>query len=213
MKKVISMVLTLALLFALSVPALATDGQDLTLEEKEALYAKYEKMVAAANKKYGLDISVLPFDELETFYSEEEFAQILADLCGFLLAPTVRAAGEAPTGALRGAGTTTVPYYTTRTHGSTTVSVTIYGTFDIGGYADGTYYIRSMAFNAVASSSSSYLYYVKNGSASVTGYVDGGRTMIVTQNFDVFSDNAFHSTTSVNAYFYFNEATGTVSAQ
>ncbi len=213
MKKVISMVLTLALLFALAVPAFATDTQALTQAEKEALYAKYQEMAAAANEEYGLAISVLPFNEIETFYSEEEYAQILADFCGFLLAPKVCANGEAPTGTLRGAGTTTVPYYTTQTHGSTTVSVTIYGTFDIGGYADGTYYIRSMAFNAVASSSSSYLYYVKNGSASVTGYVDGGRTMIVTQNFDVFSDNAFHSTTSVNAYFYFNKNTGSVSAQ
>ena len=213
MKKVISMVLTLVLLFALAVPALATDGHALTQAEKEALYAKYQEMAAAANEEYGLDISVLPFHEIETFYSEEEYAQILADLCGFLLAPTVRAAGEAPTGALRGAGTTTVPYYTTRTHGSTTVSVTIYGTFDIGGYADGTYYIRSMAFNAVASSSSSYLYYVKNGSASVTGYADGGRTMIVTQNFDIYTYNTLTSSTSVNAYFYFNQNTGFVSAQ
>ena len=51
MKKVLSMVLTLALLFALAVPAFATDNQDLTLEEKQALYAKYEEMVAAANEE------------------------------------------------------------------------------------------------------------------------------------------------------------------
>ena len=83
----------------------------------------------------------------------------------------------------------------------------------MNGYLDDTFYISAMAFNALAFSSSDKLYYVKNGSASVTGYVDGGRTMIVTQNFDVFSDNAFHSTTSVNAYFYFNKNTGSVSAQ
>ena len=159
MKKVISMVLTLALLFALSVPALATDGQAL------------------------------------------------------LSAPKVPAAGEAPTGALKGAGTTTVPYRTTKAQDDTTVSVTIYGTFDVNGYLDDTFYISAMAFNALAFSSSDKLYYVKNGSASVTGYVDGGRTMIVTENFDVFSDNALHSTTSVNAYFFFNKNTGSVSAQ
>ena len=213
MKKTLSMVLALVLLFALAVPAFATDGQALTQAEKEALYAKYQEMAAAANEEYGLDISVLPFHEIETFYSEEEYAQILADLCGFLLAPTVRAAGEAPTGALRGAGTTTVPYYTTRTHGSTTVSVTIYGTFDIGRYASGSYYINSMYFNAVATSSSSYLYYAKNGAASVTGYIDGGRTMVVTQNFDIYTNSSLTASTSVNAYFYFNQNTGFVSAQ
>ena len=213
MKKVISMVLTLVLLFALAVPALATDGQALTQAEKEALYAKYQEMAAAANEEYGLDISVLPFDELETFYSEEEFAQILADFCGHLSTPWVHVEGEAPTGAMRGVGITAVPYYTTRTHGSTTVSITIYGSFDIGRYASGSYYINSMYFNAVATSSSSYLYYAKNGAASVTGYIDGGRTMVVTQNFDIYTNSSLTASTSVNAYFYFNEATGTVSAQ
>ena len=213
MKKVISMVLTLALLFALSVPALAEGEQALTQAEKEALYAKYEEMVAAANEEYGLDISVLPFDELETFYSEEEFAQILADFCGILLAPQVRVDGEGPTGALRGVGITAVPYYTKYVHGSTTVSITIYGSFNIGAWPDNTYYIRSMEFDAVASSSSSYLYYAKNGGASVTGYIDGGRTMVVTQNFDIYTYSSLTASTSANAYFYFNEATGTVSAQ
>lgn len=213
MKKAISMVLTLALLFALSVPAFATDGQALTQAEKEALYAKYEELVAAANKKYGLDISVLPFDELETFYSEEEFAQILSDFCGHLSTPWVHVEGEAPMGALRGVGTTVVPYYTTRVHGSTTVSITIQGAFNIGRYASGSYYINWMSFDSVATSSSSYLYYAKNGSASVTGYIDGGRTMVVTQNFDIYTNSSLTASTSVNAYFYFNEATGTVSAQ
>lgn len=213
MKKVISMVLTLALLFALSIPAFATGEQVLTQAEKEALYAKYEKMAAAANEKYGLEISVLPFDELETFYSEEEYAQILADFCGLLLAPQVRVDGEGPTGATRGAGVTTVPYYTKHVHGSATVSITIYGTFNIGAWPDNTYYIRSMEFDAVVSSSSSTLFYAKNGGASVTGYIDGGRTMVVTQNFDIYTYGTLTASTSANAYFYFNEATGTVSAQ
>ncbi len=211
MKKVLSMVLTLALLFALAVPAFATDNQDLTLEEKQALYAKYEEMVAAANEEYGLEISVLPFDEIESFYSEEEFAQMLAEFCGILLAPPVRVGGAAPTGAIRGAGTTTVPYSTTQVHGSTTVSITIFGTFDVSAWPDGTYYIRSMAFNAVASSSS-YLYYVKDGDGRVTGYADGGRTLIVTQDFDIYTYNVFAASTSVNAYFYFNDNTGTITA-
>lgn len=213
MKKVISMVLTLALLFALSVPAFATDGQALTQAEKEALYAKYEKMAAAANEKYGLDISVLPFDELETFYSEEEYAQILADFCGLLLAPQVRVDGEGPIGALKGVGTTVVPYYIKHVHGSATVSITIQGTFNIGYYPGGPYYINWMSFDAVTSSSSSTLFYAKNGGASVTGYIDGGRTMVVTQNFDIYTYGTLTASTSANAYFYFNEATGTVSAQ
>ena len=212
MKKVLSMVLTLALLFALAVPAFATDNQDLTLEEKQALYAKYEEMVAAANEEYGLDISVLPFDEIESFYSEEEFAQMLAEFCGILLAPPVRVGGAAPTGAIRGAGTTTVPYSTTQVHGNTTVSITIFGTFNIGRYASGSYYIRSMAFDAIASSSSSYLYYVKDGDGRVTGYADGGRTLIVTQDFDIYTYNVFSTSTSVNAYFYFDDNTGEIIA-
>ncbi len=213
MRNYVCVVCALILLLSLSVPAFAADGQDLTLAQKETLYAKYQEMVAAANEEYGLEISVLPFDELETFYSEEKFAQILADFCGFLSAPSVHVDSGAPMGAVRGAGTTTVPYYTTQVHGGTSVFVTIYGTFDIGGYPDGTYYINSMAFNAVASSSSSFLYYVKNGSATVTGYADGGRTMIVTQNFDIYTYNTLNSTTSVNAYFYFNDKTGSISTQ
>ena len=213
MKKVFSMVLTLALLFVLAVPAFATDNQDLTLEEKQALYAKYEEMVAAANEAYGLDISVLPFDELETFYSEEEFAQILAEFSASLSAPWVRVGGAAPTGAIRGAGTTTVPYSTTQVHGSTTVSITIFGTFNIGYYPGGPYYINWMSFDAVTSSSSSTLFYAKNGGASVTGYIDGGRTMVVTQNFDIYTYGTLTASTSVNAYFYFNDVGGYVTAQ
>ena len=147
MRKAICVMLSLVLLLALAVPAFATDNQDLTLEEKQALYAKYEEMVAAANEEYGLEISVLPFDELETFYSEEEFAQMLAEFCGILLAPPVRVGGAAPTGAIRGAGTTTVPYSTTQVHGNTTVSITIFGTFNVSAWPDGTYYIFELDEN------------------------------------------------------------------
>ena len=212
MRKAICVMLSLVLLLALAVPAFATDNQDLTLEEKQALYAKYEEMVAAANEEHGLEISVLPFDELETFYSEEEFAQMLAEFCGILLAPPVRVGGAAPTGAIRGAGTTTVPYSTTQVHGNTTVSITIFGTFNVSAWPDGTYYIRSMAFDAIASSSSSYLYYVKDGDGRVTGYADGGRTLIVTQDFDIYTYNVFSTSTSVNAYFYFDDNTGEIIA-
>lgn len=212
MRKAACVMLSLVLLLAFSVPAFATDNQDLTLEEKQALYAKYEEMVAAANEEYGLDISVLPFDELETFYSEEEFAQMLAEFCGILLAPPVRVGGAAPTGAIRGAGTTTVPYSTTQVHGNTTVSITIFGTFNIGYYPGGPYYINWMSFDAVTSSSSSTLFYAKNGDGRVTGYADGGRTLIVTQDFDIYTYGTLTASTSVNAYFYFDDNTGEITA-
>ena len=212
MRKAACVMLSLVLLLAFSVPAFATDNQDLTLEEKQALYAKYEELVAAANEAYGLDISVLPFDELETFYSEEEFAQILAEFCGHLSTPWVRVNGAAPTGAVRGAGTTTVPYYTTQVHGTTTVSITIFGTFNIGYYPGGPYYINWMSFDAVTSSSSSTLFYAKNGDGRVTGYADGGRTLIVTQDFDIYTYGTLTASTSVNAYFYFDDNTGEITA-
>lgn len=212
MRKAACVMLSLVLLLAFSVPAFATDNQDLTLEEKEALYAKYEELVAAANEAYGLDISVLPFDELETFYSEEEFAQILAEFCGHLSTPWVRVNGAAPTGAVRGVGTTVVPYYITQVHGNATISITIQGTFNIGYYPSGSYYINWMSFDAIASSSSSTLFYAKNGDGRVTGYADGGRTLIVTQDFDIYTYGTLTASTSVNAYFYFDDNTGEITA-
>ena len=212
MRKAACVMLSLVLLLAFSVPAFATDNQDLTLEEKQALYARYEEMVAAANEEYGLDISVLPFDELETFYSEEEFAQMLAEFCGILSAPPVRVGGAAPTGAVRGVGTTVVPYYITQVHGNATISITIQGTFNIGYYPGGPYYINWMSFDAVTSSSSSTLFYAKNGDGRVTGYADGGRTLIVTQDFDIYTYGTLTASTSVNAYFYFNDNTGEIIA-
>ena len=106
--------------------------------------------------------------------------------------------GEGPIGALKGVGTTVVPYYIKHVHGSATVSITIQGTFNIGYYPGGPYYINWMSFDAVTSSSSSTLFYAKNGGASVTGYIDGGRTMVVTQNFDIYTYGTLTASTSVS---------------
>lgn len=212
MKKILSMILALTLMFALAVPALATDGQSLTLEEKEALYAKYEEMVAAANEEYGLEISVLPFDEIESFYSEEEYALILANYCEFESKPWVRVYNENPV-VFAARGLLYVPYTTTRTHGNVTVTITFGGSFDVRSRSDGTYYIYSQSFTSQASSNSGSLHYVNVGSPGITGYIDGGRTMVVTQNYKIYVDNAFDSNTSVNAYYYFNDNTGYISAQ
>lgn len=214
MRNYVCVVCALILLLSLSVPAFAADGQDLTLAQKETLYAKYQEMVAAANEAYGLEISVLPFDELETFYSEEKFAQILADFCGFLSAPSVHVDGNPPSLAETGYTVTTVCDTIAKRHGkNVTVSVKLYGTFEIIAAQDGGYEIKSQDFNAFAESDDPSIYYVLKGYGCITGYADGGRTMIVTQKFDIYVDNAFDSTTSVNAYFYFNDNTGLISAQ
>lgn len=209
MKKVLGMVLTLALLFALAVPAFAADNQDLTLEEKQALYAKYEEMVAAANEEYGYEISVLPFDEIETFHSVEEYAQVLKEYCELKRAPQVRVPGES-TGILRGTGITAVSALTTMRHGSIIVTIRIDGAFDVRRHANGVYYIRSQSFAAQAVSNNSALYYTNRGTPRITGYADGGRTMIVTADFDVYMDNYWDDTVSVSVYYYFNDNTGTI---
>lgn len=211
MRKAACVMLSLVLLLAFSVPAFATDNQDLTLEEKEALYAKYEELVAAANEAYGLDISVLPFDELETFYSEEEFAQMLAEFSGILSAPTVRV-DDPPPLSETGYTVTTICDTVEQRHDGATVSVRIYGTFEIVAALNGGYEIRSQVFHAFAESDDPLTYYIINGSGCITGYADGGRTLIVTQDFDVCEDNEIRFSTSVNAYFYFNDNTGEIIA-
>lgn len=209
MKKVISMVLTLALLFALSVPAFASGEQVLTQAEKEALYTKYEELVAAANEEYGYEISVLPFDEIETFHSVGEYAQVLKEYCELKKAPQVRVPGES-TGILRGTGVTTVPALTTMRHGSIIVTIRIDGTFDVRRHTNGVYYVHSQSFAAQAVSNNSALYYTNRGTPRITGYADGGRTMIVSADFDVYMDNYWDDTVSVSVYYYFNDNTGTI---
>ena len=213
MKRIFVVVVSLVLLLMLSVPALAEGEQALTQAEKEALYAKYEELVAAANEEYGYDISVLPFDELETFYSEEEFAQILAEFCGSLSAPWVRVKdSEVPTGDTKGAGFKYVSATGMNRHGKATVTTSFYGIFYIEAGPDGTFHVNSQDFYAFAESDSSYLYYVKNGYPYISGYIDGGRTMVVSAKFDVYANNVFVGTALAKTYYYFNKHTGTITA-
>lgn len=206
-------IFTLILLLSLSAPAFAADDRELTQEQKEALYAKYEEMVAAANKKYGLDISVLPFDEIETFYSEEEMAQILDELRGFLTEATVHVGGDPLPLSETGYTVVTVCDTVTNRHGkNVSVNVDLYGTFEIVASLDGGYEIRSQNFNAYAESDDLTFYYVLNGYGSITGYADGGRTLIVTQTFDLYVDNDYAETVTAKGYFYFNKTSGAVCA-
>ena len=213
MKRLICMLLSLALLFSLSVPALAGVEQELTQAEKEALYAKYEALVAAANEKHGLKISVPPFDEIEIFYSEVEFLQLLTEFCESGSMPWVRVKdSEVPGGDTKGAGVKYVPATGTNRHGKATVTTSFYGIFEIEAGPEGDFYVKTQDFYALALSDSSYLYYVKNGYPYISGYADGGRTMIVSATFDVYADNVFSGTAVAHTYYYFNRHTGTITA-
>ena len=79
-------------------------------------------------------------------------------------------------------------------------------------FQHGSYYVYSDAYtDPVATSNSSQVSYVANRHVRRT-FIDGGRTRMVSQDFDISVDNRFRDSVTVNAYYYFNKTTGVVTS-
>lgn len=209
MKKIFAFIVALVLVFSCGASAFASSA--VNGMSGEELYSEYQKLVDDANEQYGFALTLVSLEEIETRYTVEEFEKILNDYCQYKLESVITV--ETPqTITARGVGVVNVPCIIKKTHSNVTVTVTFTGGFDIRQNADGSYYIYDENYyDPVAKSSSSSLYYTINGSLSKR-LIDSGRTRQISQTFDVWVNNVINDSVTVSAYYYFNSATGTVTA-
>ena len=209
MKKLISMFVVLALVFSFAITAYAADTSN---ENAYALYTEYAQIINNANETYGVDLSLLPFDQIDDFCSPEEFYEIVSSYCQvrsveFSAGPqiTVTTAGA------RGVGVVTVPNVRTKAYPEDTITITFYGTFEVRRNLDGSYYIADKSFRTHTQSANGIIAFSVNGNPT-TSLIDGGRTTVVTQNFQVIIRGYFEDYASVSASYYMSPANGNISA-
>ena len=209
MKKLISMIVVLALVFSFAITAYAATTSTTDTYE---LYTEYAQIIDNANETYGLDLSLLPYNEIDVFCSADEFYEIVLGYCharsrAFAAGPQSSASS---TGA-RGVGVVTVPNVKTRTYTDDTITITFYGTFEVRKDLDGDYYIANKSFTTYTQSRNGIIAFEKNGNPT-TSVIDGGRTTVVTQSFRVTVSGYFEEYESVSASYYMSPATGNISA-
>lgn len=221
MKKVISIVLTVVMLFSMSIVAFATTN-DVEDKQKE-LYEEYQAAVNEAIEKYNANIELKPFEEFD-FEKAAPLDEFKA---------TLEAIGEShwnnPTQKLNDANAVTPeeyeqmieerlvqPYaFQTKTKGGTvsvgtrTITINITGRFE-------TYYSSAHDRQLISGSS-----YVSNISSSLSSYtwrttflderiIDGGRTFYVVAQGDVEYSGMYWYNLRVSTEFYCN-ANGRIS--
>lgn len=205
MKKLLSFIVVLAVLFTLSPAVLAADT---TTDDLHALYEEYGQIISSANKLYGLSLYLLPFDEIEDFCSPEEFRTSVVNYIEYREAPLTTTGNEMNT-VMRGTGSQFVTNVKTRDYYNDRVTITFQGNFDVK-YASG-YYISYMHFNVLTQSRNGSVAFNLKGDVS-TSTTDGGRTIRATQVFAVTVLGQFAEDVSVSASFYMSPATGTITA-
>lgn len=213
MKKFISLTVILALILCsfLSLGPTAYAAST-TIDNTHLLYAEYSRIINEANEFYGINLSLLPYNELKDFCSAEEFALLVEQYCE---SRTTNFATDdnltiVPTTA-RGVGVVTVPNVKTKTYVEDTILITFYGTFDVRRNLNGDYYINSQSFIIYTQSTNGIISFSVNGSPTYS-VADRGRTTIVTQNFTVSIRGYFEDYVSVSASFYLSPASGNISA-
>lgn len=180
--------------------------------DKNTLYETYQSLVDEANKEYGYHLTVLPYEAISTFYSEEDFKKALDDYCTFKSEATLESVQDTTAKTNRGAGVSIVPCTINNTHNTATVTIVFYGTFDVRQTLDGSYYVYSDTYtDPVATSNNSSIYYVADGHVRRT-FIDSGRTRKVSQDFDVYVSGIFMDNITVDAFYYFNKNTGVVTS-
>ena len=178
--------------------------------DKNALYETYKSLVDEANKEYGFHLTLLPHEDISTFYSEEEFKKALDEYCAFKSEATTECVRDTSAKVNRGAGVSAVPCTIINTNTTDMATIAVYGIFDVRQTLDGTYYVYSETYTEpIATGNSSSAYYVADGQARRT-FIDGGRTRKVSQDFDVYVGNAVLDSIKVDAFYYFNKNTGVV---
>lgn len=211
MKKVIS--LFAAFMFVLSMcPAVFAAEPTSFVADPQSLYAQYEEIIAEANETYGCSLFLTPFEEMKDFCSVEEFRESVINYCENRNEPFVSLIGPmSGNTAERGSGVVTVPCTRTKTYPQDTVTVTFYGTFEVRTNTSGYYYIASQSFSVYTGSANGKIYFTTQGNPSVRT-VDGGRTIMVTQQFNVYVEGRFGETTSLTATYIMNFANGNITA-
>lgn len=209
MRKVISMAVAFLILFSFTVSAHAAEAP---MQDTQSLYEEYAQIIFEANETYGLNLTLLPYDQIEDFCSAEEFASTIDDYCRLRSVEfsSMPQSTMHSTGA-RGVGVVTVPNVKTKTYEDDTITITFYGTFEVRQDLNGTYYIASQSFTAYTSSTNGNIHFVAEGTPT-TRVIDGGRTTVVTQNFRAYIQGTATDLAPVSAYYYMSPATGNISA-
>lgn len=209
MKKLISMIIVLALVLTFTIPAFAVDT---ATTDPVLLYNEYIQIIDEANKTYDLDLTLLPYDQIDSFCSAEEFSTIVSNYCQ-LRTVEFSAGLQSSMGSMgaRGVGVVTVPNVKTKSYAEDTITITFYGTFDVRKNLNGLYYAASKSFTVYTQSSQGIIAFVISGDPT-TSLMDGGRTTVVTQNFNVVIRGYFSDYASVSAQYYLSPTYGTVSA-
>lgn len=209
MKKLISIIIVLALVFPFAITAYAATTSTTDTYE---LYTEYAQIIDNANDTYGLNLTLLPYNEIDDFCSPDEFYEIVTGYCqARSQAFTAGPQGSASSIGARGVGVVTVPSVKTRTYPEDTITITFYGTFEVRRDLDGNYYIASKSFATYTQSSNGIIAFEKNGNPT-TSLIDGGRTTVVTQSFRVTVRGYFEEYESVSASYYMSPANGNISA-
>lgn len=203
------MFVVLALVFSFAIPTYAADT---STTDSYSLYTEYAQIIADANETYGINLSLLPYDQIDAFVSVEEFSSIVASYCQLRsvefsagLQSSMESTGT------RDVGVVTVPNVKTKTYAEDVITITFYGTFDVRKNLNGLYYIASKSFTTYTQSANGIIAFVVDGSPT-TSLMDGERTTVVTQNFRVVIRGYFSDYASVSAKFYLSPTKGTISA-
>lgn len=209
MRKVILVAVMLVILFSLAVTVHAAEAPT---KDTQALYEEYAQIIYEANETYGLNLTLLPYDQIEDFCSVEEFASTIDDYCRLRSVEfsSMPQSNIHSTGA-RGVGVVTVPNVKTKTYEDDTITITFYGTFEVRQDLNGTYYIASKSFVTYTASTNGNIHFVAEGTPT-TRVIDGGRTTVVTQNFRAYIRGTATDLVPVSANYYMSPATGNISA-
>ena len=211
MKKVVSLFVVFVLALSICPAVFATETPALTADP-QSLYAQYEEIIVEANETYGCSLYLLPFDEMDDFCSVEEFRERVNRYCESRNEPFVTTVGTITGNTSgRGAGVVTIPNIRTRNHQEDTVTITFYGTFDVRAKTSGYYYVYSQSHVVNTTSANGIILYAVDGSPTVRT-VDGGRTIMVTQQFKVYVRGQFGEDTSVGATYILNLVNGNITA-
>ena len=208
-KKTLSLFAVIVFILSLCPVAFAAENSS---DEVYRLYEEYEHIISEANDTYGCALYLLPFEEMENFGSVEEFRAKVISYCESRNVPITQSvgtiSGNVPS---RGVGVVTIPNVKTRTYSRDTVTITFYGTFDVRAKTDGSYYIYSQNYIVYSRSANGIILYAAQGNPT-TKVIDGGRTILVTQQFKIYVDGQFGEDTSVMAGYIVNFSNGNITA-
>lgn len=172
-----------------------------------ATYADYERLVAEMNSWYGLSLTVVPEERVNTECTLSELREILKQYCEFKLSST----GVIHPWKKPGAESPNVHHYTvTKTHGNAAVSVTLNAMIGVRKNDDGSYSVDNPScFSSSVNCNQEAWVFTDTGSGTLS-YALAQNQFGFSRVFDVAIGQVFRDSVTVAAFYRIDSATGEV---